>query len=77
MLRNLVQGIEVCLSVMHVDGLVLARSAFHHSMNYRSAVIFGTAAEVADDEKERGLFVVSQQVLKGRWDEVRSPAETE
>lgn len=49
MLRNLAQGIPMCLSVTQVDGLVLARSAFHHSMNYRSAVLFGTAVEVMED----------------------------
>lgn len=77
LLKNLAQGINVCLTVTHVDGLVLARSAFHHSMNYRSAVLFGSAVEVAGDEKERGLFVISEQVLKGRWHEVRPPVEKE
>lgn len=77
MLRNLAQGIDVCLTVTHVDGLVLARSAFHHSMNYRSACVFGSAVQVTDEEKERGLFVISEQVLKGRWDEVRPPVEKE
>ena len=77
MLRNLAEGIPVCLTVTHVDGLVLARSAFHHSMNYRSAVVFGTAAEITGEEKERGLFVISEQVLKGRWAEVRPPIEKE
>jgi len=77
MLRNLADSIPICLTVTHVDGLVLARSAFHHSMNYRSAVVFGTAVEVSGDEKERGLFVISEQVLKGRWDEVRPPVEKE
>jgi hypothetical protein len=46
-------------------------------MNYRSAVIFGTAVEVNGDEKEHGVFVISEQVLKGRWDEVRPPSEKE
>lgn len=73
MLNNLADGIPVCLTVTHVDALVLARSAFHHSMNYRSAVVFGTAVEVTDKDKERGLFVISEQVLKGRWAEVRPP----
>ena len=77
MLNNLAERISVCLTVTHVDGLVLARSAFHHSMNYRSAVIFGSAVEVTDDEKERGLFIISENVLKGRWHEVRPPAEKE
>ena len=77
MLDNLVDGIPVCLTVTHFDGLVLARSAFHHSMNYRSAVVFGTAVEVSGEEKERGLFIISEQVLTGRWDEVRPPNEKE
>jgi nitroimidazol reductase NimA-like FMN-containing flavoprotein (pyridoxamine 5'-phosphate oxidase superfamily) len=77
MLNNLAEGIPVCLTVTHVDGLVLARSAFHHSMNYRSVVVFGTAVDVTGEEKERGLFVISEQVLKGRWDEVRPPIEKE
>ncbi len=77
MLNRLAEGVPVCLAVTHVDGLVLARSAFHHSMNYRSAVLFGTAVEVSDEDKERGLFVISEQILKGRWDEVRAPLEKE
>lgn len=77
MLKNLSQGIAVCLTVTHVDGLVLARSAFHHSMNYRSAVVFGTAVEVTGEEKDQGLFVISESVLKGRWDEVRGPNDKE
>lgn len=77
MLNNLEAGIPVCLTVTHVDGLVLARSAFHHSMNYRSAVIFGTAHEVEDEEKEQALFLISENILKGRWDEVRAPNDKE
>ena len=73
MLTNLDQGIPVCLTVTHLDGLVLARSAFHHSINYRSTVIFGTAHQVEGEEKERGLFLISENILKGRWDEVREP----
>ncbi len=77
MLKTLADGVPVCLTVTHVDGLVLARSAFHHSMNYRSVVVFGTATEVSGDEQERGLFVISEQVLKGRWDEARTPIDKE
>jgi nitroimidazol reductase NimA-like FMN-containing flavoprotein (pyridoxamine 5'-phosphate oxidase superfamily) len=77
MLKTLADGVRVCLTVTHVDGLVLARSAFHHSINYRSVVVFGTATEVSGDEKEHGLFVISEQVLKGRWDESRTPTEKE
>ena len=77
MLKNLAEGINVCLSVTLVDGLVLARSGFHHSMNYRSAVLFGTAVEVTGEEKEQGLFAISEQALKGRWQEARPPNEKE
>ena len=76
-LKTLADGVSVCLTVTHVDGLVLARSAFHHSINYRSVVVFGTATEVSGDEKEHGLFVISEQVLKGRWDESRTPTKKE
>ena len=67
------EGIPVCLTVTHLDGIVLARSAFHHSMNYRSAVVFGKAKEVLDEEKEHALLVISESILKGRWDESRLP----
>lgn len=77
MLASLDKGIPVCLTVTHVDGLVLARSAFHHSMNYRSAVIFGTAHEVEGEEKEQALFLISENILKGRWNEVRAPNQKE
>jgi nitroimidazol reductase NimA-like FMN-containing flavoprotein (pyridoxamine 5'-phosphate oxidase superfamily) len=74
MLRNLASGIEVCVTVTLFDGLVLARSAFHHSMNYRSVVVFGTAMPVEDkDEKTNALRVISEQILKGRWADVRPP----
>ena len=74
MLVNLEKGIPVCLTVTHLDGLVLARSAFHHSMNYRSVVLFGTAKLVEEEvEKDRALFVISEQILKDRWDESRLP----
>jgi nitroimidazol reductase NimA-like FMN-containing flavoprotein (pyridoxamine 5'-phosphate oxidase superfamily) len=78
MLRTLSSGIEVCVAVTLVDGLVLARSAFHHSMNYRSVVIFGRAALVeARDAKLAALFAFSEQVIPGRWDDVRQPTEAE
>lgn len=71
------EGIPVCITVTHVDGIVLARSAFHHSMNYRSVVVFGKAVEVSAAEKEHALFIISEQILKGRWDESRLPNEKE
>jgi nitroimidazol reductase NimA-like FMN-containing flavoprotein (pyridoxamine 5'-phosphate oxidase superfamily) len=78
MLRTLEQGIPVCVTVTLLDGLVLARSAFHHSMNYRSVVVFGVASVVEDDEEKlKALRAFSEQVIPGRWDEVRQPDENE
>ena len=77
MIRDLAVGIPACVTVTHLDGLVLARSAFHHSVNYRSVVVFGTAREVGDDEKDHGLRVISEHILKGRWEEARRPNERE
>lgn len=78
MLRTLKQGIEVCVTVTLLDGLVLARSAFHHSMNYRSVVIFGQAevVEVAT-EKLAALQAFTDHVVPGRWAEVRPPTTQE
>ncbi|MEM6320076.1 MAG: pyridoxamine 5'-phosphate oxidase family protein [Bacteroidota bacterium] len=77
MMVNLDQGLPMCLTVTHFDGLVLARSAFHHSMNYRSAVCFGKAHKVEGDEKLHALKVISDQILKGRWEESRQPIAKE
>ena len=78
MLRTLGQGIDVCVTVTLIDGLVLARSAFHHSMNYRSVVIFGLATVVEDPEEKRALLrALSEHMIPGRWDEVREPNERE
>ncbi len=78
MLRELDKGVPACVTVTHVDGLVLARSAFHHSMNYRSVVAFGTARKVDDPERKlHALKVISDHLIKGRWDEVREPNERE
>src|SRR5579871_5485567 len=78
MLNALGQGIEACVTVTLVDGLVLARSAFHHSMNYRSAMVFGTAAVVEDlDEKMRVLHHLTEHLIKGRWREIRIPTAAE
>ena len=77
MLRTLAGGVEVCLTVSLVDGLVLARSAFHHSMNYRSAVVFGRAVPVDGDEKLAALKAISEHLRPGRWDEVREPSDLE
>ena len=78
MLRSLEEGIDVCVTVTLIDGLVLARSAFHHSINYRSVVIFGTAKGVNDpDEKLKALHAFTDQVVPGRWEEIRWPTESE
>ncbi len=78
MLRTLSAGIPVCVTVTLVDGLVLARSAFHHSVNYRSVVILGTAKLVDDPaEKMEALRLFAEHIMKGRWDEIRWPNEQE
>ena len=78
MLRTLSTGIDVCVTVTLVDGLVLARSAFHHSINYRSVLMFGRATIVAEREaKLAALFAFSEQVVPERWNDVREPTEQE
>jgi len=78
MMRNLAEGIAVCVTVTLADGLVLARSAFHHSINYRSVVIFGKAEKIEDpDEKNEALRLFTEHLVPGRWDEVREPTELE
>ena len=78
MLRTLDKGVDVCLTVTLVDGFVLARSAFHHSMNYRSVVVLGNARLVDDpEEKLLALRSFTNSILPGRWDEVRQPTDGE
>jgi len=78
MLRTLGQGIDVCVTVTLIDGLVLARSAFHHSMNYRSVVVFGKATVIDNpNEKLEALRALSEHMIPGRWDDVRGPNERE
>lgn len=78
MLRTLAGGVGVCVTVTLLDGLVLARSAFHHSMNYRSVVVFGKASAVEDaEEKVEALRAITEHIVPGRWDEVREPDEGE
>lgn len=78
MLRNLAAGVEVCVTVTHVDGLVLARSAFHHSINYRSVVVLGRAELVTDaEEKYAALEAFTEHIIPGRWPEIRWPNELE
>jgi hypothetical protein len=78
MLRQLETGVPACVTVTLVDGLVLARSAFNHSMNYRSVLAFGTARKIDEPKrKTRALRVISEHVIAGRWDDVRGPSEKE
>jgi nitroimidazol reductase NimA-like FMN-containing flavoprotein (pyridoxamine 5'-phosphate oxidase superfamily) len=78
MLRTLSEGIPVCVTVSLIDGLVLARSAFHHSVNYRSVVILGTARLVDDPiEKMEALRLFTEHIMKGRWEQIRWPTEQE
>jgi nitroimidazol reductase NimA-like FMN-containing flavoprotein (pyridoxamine 5'-phosphate oxidase superfamily) len=78
MLRNLATGVDVCITVTLIDGLVLARSAFHHSINYRSVVIVGKAKLVEDaHEKSKLLEAFTEHMIPGRWAEVRWPTELE
>ena len=78
MLKTLSGGVPVCVTVTHVDGLVLARSAFHHSVNYRSVMILGKAQVVEDPaEKMKALRIFTEHVMKGRWNDVRIPTEQE
>jgi len=78
MVRSLAEGLDICVTVTLVDGLVLARSAFHHSINYRSVVVFGRARPVIDSrEKVAAMRAFTNHVVPGRWDEVRSPTDQE
>jgi nitroimidazol reductase NimA-like FMN-containing flavoprotein (pyridoxamine 5'-phosphate oxidase superfamily) len=78
MLRQMKEGVNVCITVTLLDGLVLARSVFNHSMNYRSVVILGKATLVDDaQEKLEALRLLSEHILPGRWDDSRQPNERE
>lgn len=78
MLGELETGIPACITVTLVDGLVLSRSAFDHSMNYRSVVAFGIAKKIVDPvEKIESLRVISEHLIPGRWAEVRGPSDNE
>lgn len=71
-------GREVCVTVTHLDGLVCARSVFHHSVNYRSAIVFGTARAVTEDvAKLAALRAVTDHLIPSRWDAVRTPTKKE
>ncbi len=78
MMRNLSEEIDVCVTVTLVDGLVLARSAFHHSMNYRSVVVFGKGKMIEDEsEKIAALRAFTEHILPNRWNDVRPPTNLE
>jgi nitroimidazol reductase NimA-like FMN-containing flavoprotein (pyridoxamine 5'-phosphate oxidase superfamily) len=78
MLRQMKEGVAVCVTVTLLDGLVLARSVFNHSMNYRSVVVLGKATLVDDpEEKLEALRLLSEHILPGRWDDARQPNERE
>jgi hypothetical protein len=78
MLRNVSGGIPMCVTVTLLDGLVLARSIFNHSMNYRSVVVLGTGSAIEDrEEKLIALRLLSEHIIPGRWNEARQPNEKE
>jgi len=78
MLRTLEAGAEASIAVTVLDGLVLARSVFHHSMNYRSVVLFGTAHKITDrNDKLEAMRVFTEKILPGRWEEARTPTDKE
>jgi nitroimidazol reductase NimA-like FMN-containing flavoprotein (pyridoxamine 5'-phosphate oxidase superfamily) len=78
MLQSLEQGIAACVTVTLVDGLVLARSAFHHSINYRSVVVFGTAILVSDAQEKLGILqALTEHLIPGRWQDIRQPSPQE
>lgn len=78
MLDHLAHGGEAAVAVTHIDGIVLARSLFHSSMNYHSVVVYGTGEEITDPaEKLEGLRIVSESIWPGRWDEARIPDDGE
>jgi nitroimidazol reductase NimA-like FMN-containing flavoprotein (pyridoxamine 5'-phosphate oxidase superfamily) len=78
LLKHIEAGHPVCIEAMLVDGLVLARSVFHHSLNYRSVVIFGTGKAVQDDaEKLAALEAITEHLIPGRWQEARRPTPKE
>jgi len=77
-LDSLIGGQDVCITVTLLDGLVLARSAFHHSMNYRSVVAFGSGRLIeSSEEKAKAAEAITEKVMKGRWEDTRHPSELE
>lgn len=78
LMRRIEAGTELAVAVTHVDGIVLARSIFHHSINYRSAILFGSGTLITDpDQKLAALRVFSDRLLPGRWADAREPNDRE
>ena len=78
MLRTLADGVQICVTVTLIDGIVMARSGFHSSMNYRSVVILGRATQVEGrDEKLAAMAAFSEQVMPGRWKDLRETTDAE
>ena len=78
LLKTLATGVDVCINVTILDGLVIARSLYHHSMNYRSVVLFGKAQQIEDtQEKMTALKAITEQMISGRWEESRIPNSQE
>lgn len=78
MFHALRTGKEICVTISIVDGIVLARSAFNHTINYRSVVIFGKARELIDPaEKTNALNIITEHIIPGRWNDVRKPTDKE
>jgi nitroimidazol reductase NimA-like FMN-containing flavoprotein (pyridoxamine 5'-phosphate oxidase superfamily) len=75
--RRLAEGAPACVTVTLLDGLVLARSAFESSMNYRGAMVLGSCTVLEDDERDRALRLISDHLLPGRWDDIRPPSRKE
>ena len=74
LLRHIQSGGEVCITITLIDGIVLARSVFHHSINYRSVVLFGTGAVIADDQARlQALEAFTERLIPGRWQDARQP----
>ncbi len=78
MLKNLEKGIDICVTATLLDGIVIARSLFHHAMNYRSVVLFGRAIKVEDKDKQlHALKVLSEHIIPGQWEQARQPTPQE
>ncbi len=74
LLKHVAAGHPICITVTHLDGVVLARSVFHHSMNYRSAVLFGKGELIEDpDKKMEALEIFTEKLIPGRWEDARQP----